>query len=253
MRTPRARPLWRIAARALPILTALALLLTSCAGSIPLPLATAIPSPTLPDTPGPSPTPTPAPTATPAPPLPPGEALEAGLIHQRNGNYAAAIAAYQGILSSQPDTVLAREALYHLGEVYPLDEDYVAAADALQRFRQRYPEDERYLFATFRLATAYDELAMCDEAIAAYQEYAAQRTIISDYVHLFIAYDTGSVVSHETHGVGGTCYSISPVKACQASSASNDDRWFIGGGKPHDLRRNILIAGGEKHHTIERH
>jgi soluble lytic murein transglycosylase len=180
-----------VAKSVLPIIVGLALLLTSCGESIPIPfLASPTPtlSPTPTHTPTPSPTPTLTPTATPTPALPPDEALEAGLVQQRNGDYAAAIATYQSILSSQPEGSLAREALYRLGEVHLLDENYAAAAQALEQFRQQYPEDEWYPFATFRLGTAYDGLGLWDEAIAAYQEYGDQRAVISDYVHLNLGY-----------------------------------------------------------------
>jgi soluble lytic murein transglycosylase len=181
----------KIGRSVLPIMVGLALLVTSCSESIPIPFLaspTPIPSPTETHTPAPSPTPTPLPTATPTPTLPPDRALPAGLIQQRNGDYAAAIATYQSILSSQPEGPLAREALYHLGEVHLLDENYQAAVEVLQQFRQQYPEDEWYPFATFRLGVAYEGLGFWDEAIAAYQEYGAHRTVISDYVHLFLGY-----------------------------------------------------------------
>ena len=185
----KAQPL--MARHVLPTIVGLALLVTSCSESISIPFLaspTAAPLPTITPTLVESPVPAPLPTPTPAPVLTADQALEAGLRHQRNGDYDAAIAAYQSVLTSQPDSDMARDALYHLGEVYLLHDDYVAAADALDQFRQRYPEDERYLLATFRLATAYEGLGFWDEAIAGYQEYGAQETAISDYVHLFIGY-----------------------------------------------------------------
>ncbi len=182
----------RVARHILPVVVGLALLVTSCSESIPIPLFLASPTPTSLPTATPTATPSPmpalAPTATPTPTLPPDQALEAGLVHQRGGDHAAAIADYQSILSVQSEGTLAREALYSLAEVYLEEENYPAAAQAPQQFRQQYPEDEWYPFATFRLASAYNELGLWDEAIAAYQEYGAQRTIISDYVHLFIGY-----------------------------------------------------------------
>jgi soluble lytic murein transglycosylase len=176
----------------LAIVVGLALVLTSCDGSIrvppPLTTPTATPSPTPSGTPPPSPTAAPLPSPSPTPPLPPDQALQAGLTYQRNGDYEGAIAAYESILSSQPDSPRAREALYHLGEVYLLEEDHPAAVQALLEFRQKYPDDERYFFATFRLATAYEGLGLWEDAIAAYEEYGAHRTAILDYVHLFIGY-----------------------------------------------------------------
>jgi len=134
------------------------------------------------------PTPTAPPAPTPTPVLTAEEALESGLRHQFNGDYDGAIAAYQSVLSSQPDGPLAQDGLFHLGEVYLLNEDYAAAADALDQFRGRYPDDQRYHFATFLLATAYESLGFWDEAIGAYREYPDQETTINDYVHLYIGY-----------------------------------------------------------------
>jgi soluble lytic murein transglycosylase len=183
------RILANVVRQVLPIIVGLALLVTSCAESIPIPfLASPTATPLPPPTATPVEPPTPAPLPTPTAILRLDEALEAGLTHQRNGDYEAAVAVYQAILSTQPDSPTAREALYHLGEAYLLDENYAAAMETLQQFRQRYPDDERYGLATFRLATAYEGLGWWDEAIAAYEEYGAQETAISDYVHLHIGY-----------------------------------------------------------------
>lgn len=182
----------RIAKPVLAVFVGLALMITSCAESIPVPLLQASPTvtplPSATPTTSQSPTPSPPPTATPTPLLTPDEALAAGLTAQRNGDYEAAVAAYQSILSVQPDSPLAREALYHQAEVHALSQNHTAAVEALEQFRERYPDDERCHSATFRLATSYEQLAMWDEAIAAYEEYASQETTISDYVHLFIGY-----------------------------------------------------------------
>ncbi len=184
--------LLQVARQMLPILVGLALVITSCSESLPISLPfgspTSTPIPTATSTRAESPSPTPPPPPTPTPVLPPDQALDSGLTHQRNGDYESAIAAYQSILAAQPDSPLARDALYHLGEVYLLNEDFVAVADALVQFRQGYPDDERYHFATFRLGTAYEALGFWDEAIAAYREYGDEETTISDYVHLFVGY-----------------------------------------------------------------
>ncbi|MGB9301988.1 MAG: tetratricopeptide repeat protein, partial [Anaerolineae bacterium] len=182
----------RMARYALPLALGVSVLAASCSESIPIPLpqptatATLLPSAT--PTSVVSPTATMPPTATATPILAADEALQAGLRHQRNGDYQAAVGVYQSILSSYPDSSEARDALYHLGEVYLLDHNYSGAVEALLQFRERYPDDERYPFATFRLTTAYENLGLWDEAITAYQEYGEQRTIISDYVHLNVGY-----------------------------------------------------------------
>jgi len=182
----------RLARHVLPLALGVSVLAASCSESIPIPLpqptatATALPSAT--PTSVISPTATLPPTATPTPILAADEALQAGLQHQRNGDYQAAADVFQSILSGFPDSSEARDALYHLGEVYALDHNYSAAVETLLQFRDRHPDDERYPFTSFRLATAYENLGLWDEAITAYQEYGEQRTIISDYVHLNVGY-----------------------------------------------------------------
>jgi len=184
--------LLRMARFALPLALVLPVLATSCSESLPIPLlqptATATSLPTATPTSVVSPTATAPPTATPTPIVAADEALHAGMRHQQNGDYQAAAGVYQGVLSGFSGSAEARDALYHLAEVYALDHNYSAAADALLEFRDRYPDDERYPFTAYRLATAYENLGLWDEAIAAYQEYGQQRTIISDYVHLNVGY-----------------------------------------------------------------
>ncbi|HJX39300.1 MAG TPA: tetratricopeptide repeat protein, partial [Anaerolineae bacterium] len=176
----------------LPMAVGLSMLAASCSESMPIPLlhptATTTPLPSATPTSVVSPTATAAPTATATPVLAADEALQAGLRHQRNGDYEAAVGVYQSILSRYPESPEAGEALYHLGEVYLLGHNYSGAVEVLLQFRREYPDDERYPFATFRLATAYENLGSWDEAITAYQEYGEQRTTISDYVHLNVGY-----------------------------------------------------------------
>jgi len=186
------RVLTRFARFLLPTALALSLLAASCSESIPIPFLQPTPTvtplpPATPTSPA-SPTAIPPPTASPTPILAADEALEAGQRHQRNGDYEAAVGVYGGILSSYPDSAEARDALYHLGEVHLLAQNYPDAMEALRQFRENYPDDERYAFATFRLATAYEKLGWWDEAIFAYREYGEQTTIISDYVRLNVGY-----------------------------------------------------------------
>ena len=182
----------RMARYLLPTALALSVLAASCSESIPMPLLQATPTvtslPSATPTPAFSPIATVAPSPTPTPVLPADQALETGLRHQLNGDYQAAIAAYQSILSRGQDSPEAREALYYLGDVYLLDRNYSEAMETLSSFRDKYPEDEWYPFATFRLATAHESLGWWDEAIAAYREYGDQRTTITDYVHLNVGY-----------------------------------------------------------------
>jgi len=176
----------------LPAVVGLVLLATSCGESVPIPplfapptatpLATATPTPTAISTP------TALPTITPTPIVSAMDALSSALTHQRNGDYDSALTIYQAIVSGFPGSPEAGHALYGLGEVYFLEQNYAAAADSLLQFQQLYPDDERYAFATFRLASAYEKLGLWDEAIVAYREYGEQRTVIADYVRLNVGY-----------------------------------------------------------------
>jgi len=189
---PFGRVLTRFARFLMPAALALSLMVASCSDAVPIPFLqptpTATPLPSATPTSVVSPTATTEPTATATPILAADEALDAALRHQRNGDYAAAVGVYSAILSGYPDSTEARDALYHLGETYMLAHDYGSAMDSLQQFLDRYPDDERYPFATFRLATAYEELGWWDEAITAYSQYGSLRTVIPDYVHLNVGY-----------------------------------------------------------------
>ncbi len=191
-RSALGRVLTRFARFLLPTTLTLSLLAASCGESISIPFLqptpTATPLPTATTAPVELATPTSPPTVTPTPIVSAVEALAAALIHQRNGDYDAALTVYQAILSSHPDSREARDALYHLGEVHLLAQNYPDAMETLRQFRERYPDDERYALATYRLATAYEQLGWWDEAIVAYGEYGELTTIISDYIHLNVGY-----------------------------------------------------------------
>jgi soluble lytic murein transglycosylase len=189
-----------------------ALLLTACAeratpSPTPEPTPTVLPSPTATvtvtatATPPPSPTPTttatvtstptltPTPTHTPEPTPTPlvVRHWQEGYVHQHNGDYARAIAAYQALLASQPKEDEAQEARFRLGEVYLLDKDYPQAIEALQQFLDDTPESEQAPQAAFLLATAHKELGHWEEAIKHYNLYRTQEDLIADQVGLLIA------------------------------------------------------------------
>ncbi len=165
------------------------------------PTATPTSSPTT--TPTPSPTSTATPTWTPiptlTPTLQPGGQLERALHHQTNGNYVQAIAAYQDLLAS--DMAASDEALqarYHLAESYLLNREYVAAAAAWEDYIARlgavheYPDDNLLpnirtrSAATLMAARAYHAAGVCARAIAHYQDYLTQETVLTDMVYEWI-------------------------------------------------------------------
>jgi soluble lytic murein transglycosylase len=150
--------------------------------STPTPIPTSTPTSTFTPTPTLTPTPTPTPTATPLP----AERLEAGRTHQRNGDYARAIAEYEALLSSQAAEEEAREASFLIGESHFLNGDYQLAEEALKRFLRDYPDDERDSQARFLLARSCEGREDWTTAIETYRQYLAQRDVIADYVHELI-------------------------------------------------------------------
>ena len=151
----------------------------------PTPTATATATATATSTPTPTPTSTPTPEPTPTPWVVRG--WQEGYVHQQNGDYARAIAAYRALLASQPDKDEAEEARFRLGETYLLDRDYPHAIEALQQFLDDTPESERAPQAAFLLATAHKELGHWEEAVKYYRQYRVQEELIADQVGLLIA------------------------------------------------------------------
>ncbi|HIP97580.1 MAG TPA: tetratricopeptide repeat protein, partial [Anaerolineae bacterium] len=144
---------------------------------------TANPSPTTPP-PTPTFTPPPTPTPTPTPTPDPAAALATGRQHQRNGEYAAAIAAYEAalILPTLTDEQRA-EARFHLGQCAFLSGDYPRALAALEGFDRDYPQDAHRRQALFFLARSYESLGDWEQAIAAYRAYLIEPTTIADQVY----------------------------------------------------------------------
>jgi soluble lytic murein transglycosylase len=125
-----------------------------------------------------------APTSTPTPADQPAEHLKAARIHQRNGDYQSAIAAYKTVLASGASQEQMREARYHLGESYLASGSYNLAADTLKSFlREHRGSDKRYPQTFFLIARAYHGLGDWAEAITYYRAYLARRDVIASYVY----------------------------------------------------------------------
>ena len=124
---------------------------------------------------------------TPTPTVQSAEHLEAARIHQRNGDYQSAIAAYKAILASESTQEQMREACYHLGESYLASGSYKLAVDTLKDFlREHRGSDKMYPQTFFLLARAYQGLGAWAEAIAHYRAYLARRDVIASYVNELI-------------------------------------------------------------------
>jgi len=111
-------------------------------------------------------------------------ALAAAHQYQRNGDYAAAITAYESalVLLAPADERYA-EARFRLGRCAFLGGDYPRALAALEGFDRDYPQGEHRLPALFLLARSYEGLGDWAQAITAYQAYLIGPTLIADQVY----------------------------------------------------------------------
>jgi tetratricopeptide (TPR) repeat protein len=132
---------------------------------------------------------------TPIPVAQPAEHLKMARIHQRNGDYQSAIAAYKAVLTNGSLRLAQdgasqeqiREAWYHLGESYLASGSYKLAVDTLKDFlREHRGSDKRYPQTFFLLARAYQGLGDWAEAIVHYRAYLARRDVIASYVNELI-------------------------------------------------------------------
>jgi len=117
----------------------------------------------------------------------PAEHLKAARIHQRNGDYQSAIAAYKAVLAGESTQEHKREARYHLGESYLASGSYELAVDTLKGLlREHRGSDKRYPQTFFLLAQAYQVLGDWAKAIRYYRAYLARRDVIASYVYELI-------------------------------------------------------------------
>ena len=127
------------------------------------------------------------PTSTPAPTPLPDIALRTAQRHLTNGEYEAAVATFQSVLS-QPEAGVAEEvriaAAYGLGEAALREGLFQAAVDALTQYLARYPADLRVPWAYFLRGDALMGLSQWAPAIVDFQQYLALRPgIIDSYVY----------------------------------------------------------------------
>ncbi len=114
-----------------------------------------------------APEPAPPPATTPpapdaqTPPTAPGADqadFDQALGELRAGSHAQAIADFQGFLSAYPNSPLAGDAQYWLGESYAASENYQAAKEALIQLGLHYPQSQRLPEALLKLSEIYGKL-----------------------------------------------------------------------------------------------
>jgi len=84
--------------------------------------------------------------------------FDAVLFEFSEGRYPQAITGFQQFLQMYPDSPLAGEAQYWLGESYYLAQDYAAAKQSLIDLGLRYPNSERLPDALLKLGYTYEML-----------------------------------------------------------------------------------------------
>lgn len=145
--------------------------------------ATPLPQPTVPVTPSPVPTPTTPPTPT----IVPDVALRTARRHLINGDYEAAVAAFQTVLIQPPETVPAEvraTAAYGLGETAMREGLFSEAVTTLTNFMAQYPADPRIPQAYFLRGDALSGQSQWQAAIADFEQYLTLRPgVIDSYVH----------------------------------------------------------------------
>lgn len=76
----------------------------------------------------------------------------------REGRYQQAISAFQEFLRNHPNSPLAGNAQYWLGETYYVTREFAKARDAFLAFGSNYPEHDKIPEALLRLGYTYQEL-----------------------------------------------------------------------------------------------
>ena len=89
----------------------------------------------------------------------------------RQENYKDAADAFQSFLTKYPDSELAANAQYWLGEAYYAQQDYTGAARAFLVAYQKYPKSNKASGALLKLGISLGELNQKQDACAALREF----------------------------------------------------------------------------------
>ncbi len=122
--------------------------------------------------------PTPAPHSSPADSSASGLAAEqasydAAVDDLRNGRYDQAVASWRSFLITYPDSNLAADAQYWLGEAYFVSRDLAKARDAFISLGLKYPDSDRMPDALLKLGQILSELGDAGQAREILQQLIA--------------------------------------------------------------------------------
>jgi tol-pal system protein YbgF len=118
-------------------------------------------------TPTPTPAPATAPPAAAAPVVPvvaDKDVYQAALEHLKAREYGVAEKAFQDFLGAYPQSALADNAQYWLGESYYVEHRYADALAAFQKLIKEHPESRKMPDALLKVGYAYQELKRYREA-----------------------------------------------------------------------------------------
>jgi len=94
------------------------------------------------------------------------QAYDAGLAAVRNDQYADAARRFQAFVQQYPDSALAPNAYYWMGESYYVTQNYQLALDAFKTVVTRYPDSPKAPGSLLKLGYSQDGLKQRDAAIA---------------------------------------------------------------------------------------
>jgi tol-pal system protein YbgF len=102
-------------------------------------------------------------SASPPGPAPAGSSVEQAVYTQafdalKAGSYSVAITGFKDFLASYPNSPLAENAQYWLGEAYYVTRDYPSAQDAFRTVLQKYPDSRKGADALVKLGFTQFEL-----------------------------------------------------------------------------------------------
>lgn len=165
----------RLAARFACALIAVCFVISACSAPLALgPTVTPSPSPTATVTPTPTPTPTPLPQVE----------LDSGAAALMNGDWDAALAAYQQALATASDETTKGGAQLGIAATLLRAGRFDEAVAAFTTMIVAYPNDPRLADAYFQRGLSYEELGNVAEAVADYRQYlSGQPGAIDSFVH----------------------------------------------------------------------
>jgi len=88
----------------------------------------------------------------------------------KNNQYDSAIKAFQSFLDRHPQSELASNAAYWMGEAFYIEQDHLAALNAFNLVIERYPNSSKMADAMLRAGDCYDNLKQQDQAKELYSE-----------------------------------------------------------------------------------